>query len=133
MCYFGPDTLTWAPLDAGHSAWLSWIAADGTAEFYHSLRWPGWREEARTLLLTHGITAYPFLWSQEAHHDLATTTRSPAPMTELFSLQDEFAARFAAEPDRMTFNHTTCTPPHEPTHHHARGSERIAADECSRS
>jgi hypothetical protein len=99
VCYFGPDTLTWESLDAGHSAWLSWIAADGTTEFYNSLRWSGWREEARALPLSHGLTVYPFLWSREAHHDLAATTRSPAPMTELFSLQDEFAARFAVEPD----------------------------------
>ena len=99
VCYFGPDTLTWESLDAGHSDWLSWIAADGTTEFYRSLRWPGWRTETHGLPLTHGITVYPFLWSQEAHHDLSATTRSPAPISELFSLQNEFGARFAAEPD----------------------------------
>jgi hypothetical protein len=99
VCYFGPDTLTWESLDAGHSDWLSWIAADGTTEFYRSLRWPGWRAETHGLPLTHGITVYPFLWSQEAHHDLSATTRSPAPISELFSLQNEFGARFAAEPD----------------------------------
>jgi len=98
VCYFGPDTLTWESLEVSYGALLSWIAADGTSEFYHSLRWPGWREETRALPLTHGITVYPFLWSQEAHHDLAATTRGPAPMTELFSLQNEFAVRFAADP-----------------------------------
>jgi hypothetical protein len=104
VCYFGPDTLTWESLDAGHSAWLSWIATDGTTEFYRSLRWPGWREETRALPLTHGITVYPFLWSQEAHHDLAATARNAAPMTELFSLQNEFAVRFAEEPDTSTLH-----------------------------
>lgn len=107
VCYFGPDTLTWESLGVGHGAWLSWIAAGGTSEFYQVLRWPTWREETRDLPLTHGIAVYPFLWSQEAHHDLAATTRSPAPMTELFSLQDEFAARFAAEPDTTSLHFRT--------------------------
>ncbi|MGX7673836.1 DUF2625 family protein [Plantactinospora sp. DSM 117369] len=104
VCYFGPDTLRWESLDAGHGSWLSWIAQGGTAEFYESLRWPGWQDETRTLPLSHGITVYPFLWSREAHQDLAGTTRGPAPMAELFSLQDEFAARFAAEPDTGTMD-----------------------------
>lgn len=94
MCCFGPDTLAWESLGLGHGAWLSWIATSDI-----SLRRPTWREETRDLPLTHGIAVYPFLWSQEAHRGLAATTRSPAPMIELFSLQDEFAARFAAEPD----------------------------------
>lgn len=34
VCYFGPDTLAWEPLGAGHGAWLSWVAAGGTTEFY---------------------------------------------------------------------------------------------------
>jgi hypothetical protein len=99
VCYLAPDTLEWEGLGAGHGAWLSWIAGGGTAEFYAALRWPGWREEAAALQLSDGITIYPFLWSQEAQADLAGTTRRPAPMIELFSLQDEFAARFAAEPN----------------------------------
>lgn len=98
VCYFAPDTLEWTCLGAGHGAWLSWIASGGTAEFYATLRWPGWQEEASALQLSDGITVYPFLWSQEAQRDLAGTTRRPAPMIDLFSLQDEFAVRFAAEP-----------------------------------
>jgi len=104
VCYFGPDTLTWESLGAGHADWLSWIAAGGASEVYQGLRWPPWREETRDLPLTHGIAVYPFLWSQEAHHDLAATTRRPVPMNELFSLQDEFAARFAAEPDTTSLH-----------------------------
>jgi hypothetical protein len=73
------------------------LAAGGTAEFYQGLRWPTGRAETRDLPSTRGITVYPLLWCQEAHHDLAATTRSPAPMTELFSPQAEFAARFAGQ------------------------------------
>lgn len=90
--------MAWESLGAGHGAWLSWIAEGGAAQFYESLRWTGWQEETRALPLSHGITVYPFLWSREAHQNLAATTRRPAPMTELFTLQDEFAARFAMEP-----------------------------------
>jgi hypothetical protein len=98
VCYFGPDTLEWESLGAGHGAWLSWIAEGGTSQFYESLRWPGWQEETSELPMAQGIAVYPFLWSREAHHDLAGTTRRPAPVDELFSLHDEFAGRFAAEP-----------------------------------
>jgi hypothetical protein len=78
------------------------IAAGHTTQFYHSLRWPGWENETRTLPLSHGITVYPFLWSEEAHRDLAGTTRRPVPLAELLSLQEELAAKFAAEPDTTT-------------------------------
>lgn len=37
--------------------------------------------------------------SSIAHQDLAGTGRRSAPMAELFSLQDQFAARLTAEPD----------------------------------
>ncbi|GAA3290604.1 DUF2625 family protein [Dactylosporangium vinaceum] len=99
VCYFGSDSLTWEPCGAGHGTWLTWIAEGGTAEFYAALRWKGWQAETRALPLSHGLTVYPFLWSREAQQDLAATTRRPAPTAELFSLQDEFAARFADEPN----------------------------------
>ncbi len=102
VCYFGPDTLAWESVGAGHGAWLSWIASGAITQFYESLRWPDWQAETRSLPMSHGISVYPFLWSREAQQDLASTTRQPASMTELFSLQDEFAARFAAEPDITT-------------------------------
>jgi len=99
VCYFGPDTLQWESLGAGHGGWLSWLAEGGTAQFYESLRWPGWQAEIAALPVSRGLTVYPFLWSREARENLAATTRAPAPMAELFSLHDEFAARLAAEPD----------------------------------
>ena len=82
-----------------HGAWLSWIASGRTAEFYESLRWPGWRAEIEQLPASHGLTVYPFLWSSEAKEDLAATSRRPAPMRELFAAQDETVAFFAANPD----------------------------------
>src|SRR4029450_12570155 len=101
---FGPDTLEWQCLGAGHGAWLSWLASGATSQFYESLRWPTWQAETRALPLSHGLSVYPFLWSQEAQQNLAGTSRTPTPMTEVFSLQDEFTARFAAEPDATAFH-----------------------------
>ena len=98
VCYFGPDTLEWDCLGAGHGAWLSWIAGGATTQFYEPLRWPGWEAETRSLPLSQGLAVYPFLWSREAQQDLAGTSRNPAPMAELFSMQNEFVARFTAEP-----------------------------------
>ncbi|AVT35572.1 DUF2625 family protein [Plantactinospora sp. BB1] len=99
VCYFAPDSLEWEELGCGHGAWLSWIAAGGTAEFYESQRWPGWRAEVEQLPASHGLAVYPFLWSSEAHDDLAATARRPAPLRELFAIQDEAAAFLAADPD----------------------------------
>lgn len=93
MVYFAPDTLEWEALDLGHSAWLSWLAAGGTAEFYADLRWPGWETETRALAPAQGITVYPFLWSEEARRNLAATTRRPAPMAEILGMTTDFCAQ----------------------------------------
>ncbi|WP_412538408.1 DUF2625 family protein [Longispora sp. K20-0274] len=93
LCYFGPDTLSWANLGCGHGQWLSWIAAGGTTAFYADLRWPGWEDETRPLALDHGLAVYPFLWSQEARQHLAGTSRRSVPVAELFGSQKDFAAR----------------------------------------
>ncbi|MFI7674337.1 DUF2625 family protein [Actinophytocola sp. NPDC049390] len=93
MVYFAPDTLEWEALDLGHSAWLSWLAAGGTTSFYKSLRWPGWEAETRALGSSHGIAVYPFLWSEQAHADLAATERGPAPMAEILALNIEMCGQ----------------------------------------
>jgi hypothetical protein len=59
--------------------------------FYAGLRWPGWREEAAVLSLSHGISVFPFLWTEEAHADLATTSRSAVPMRQVLSFAADFA------------------------------------------
>ena len=104
MCATSPVTLEWESLGAPYGAWLSWIAEGGTAEFCQSARWPDGQEENCALPVSHRIIVYLFLWSREAHEDLAGTTRRPTPMARLFSLQADFAAQLAANQDTNTVN-----------------------------
>ncbi len=91
MAYFAPDTLSWEEMEMGHSAWLSWLLSGRLKTFYDGLRWPGWREDVAILKFTQGITVYPFLWSKEAHADLAATSRRPVPMREVLGVAADFA------------------------------------------
>lgn len=91
MTYFAPDTLEWEAMEVGHSAWISWLVSGQLAKFYEGLRWPGWREEAAELTSSQGITVYPFLWTEEAHADLAATHRQAAPMREVLGVAADFA------------------------------------------
>jgi hypothetical protein len=96
VCYFAPDSLRWEPLGFGHGEWLGWIADGRTPGFYESLRWPGWEAEVTPLSGDQALAVYPFLWSAEAHADLAATRRSPVPMREIFELNQDFVAQFGA-------------------------------------
>ncbi|MFF0292535.1 DUF2625 family protein [Kitasatospora sp. NPDC004614] len=91
VTYFAPDSLEWESLDVGHSAWLGWLLSGQWETFYDGLRWPGWREETAALAADEGIAVYPFLWSEQAHEDLAATSRKPVPMRELLGIAGEFA------------------------------------------
>ncbi|MGW4383585.1 DUF2625 family protein [Kitasatospora sp. NPDC004531] len=93
VTYFAPDSLEWEALDVGHSHWIAWLLSDRPATFYDGLRWPGWREEAAALAPDQGISVYPFLWSQEAHQNLAATSRRPVPLRELLALSADFATQ----------------------------------------
>lgn len=103
VIYFAPDSLTWEGLGAGHGDWLSWLlAGDGLADFYKGLRWPGWRDDLEELALGHGLSAYPFLWSEQAQDDPAAVNRRPVPMSELIGLLGDFAGQAtSADPGRL--------------------------------
>ncbi|MFD9575345.1 DUF2625 domain-containing protein [Streptomyces sp. NPDC059982] len=91
MTYFAPDTLEWEAMEMGHSGWVSWLLSGRLETFYDGLRWPGWREEVAALALEQGLSVYPFLWSEEAHADLAATSRRPVPMREVLGVAADFA------------------------------------------
>ncbi|MDX6762901.1 MULTISPECIES: DUF2625 domain-containing protein [Streptomyces] len=91
MAYFAPDTLEWEAMEMGHSGWVSWLLSGRLETFYDGLRWPGWREEAAALAFEQGLSVYPFLWSKEAHADLAATSRRPVPMREVLGVAGDFA------------------------------------------
>jgi hypothetical protein len=89
VVYFAPDSMAWQPLEGGYGAWLSWIFSGGLERFYQHLRWPGWEAESAALSPGQGISVVPFLWTKEAHQDLAATSRRPVPMRELLGLHGE--------------------------------------------
>lgn len=94
VVYFGPDTLGWASLGAGHSAWLSWILAGGLDQFYEDLRWDGWRNEVSSLTGRQGLSFFPPLWSAEARQDLPSTSRRAVHMAELLGLSRDSCLHF---------------------------------------
>ncbi len=91
MTYFAPDTLEWEAMEMGHSGWVSWLLSGRLETFYDGMRWPGWREETAALAFEQGLSVYPFLWSEEAHADLAATRRRPVPMREVLGVAADFA------------------------------------------
>lgn len=91
MTYFAPDTLAWEAMDMGHSGWVAWLLSGRLDTFYDGLRPPGWREEAAALSLSEGISVFPFLWTEEAHADLAATSRRAVPMREILGVAADFA------------------------------------------
>ncbi|MGA4856388.1 DUF2625 family protein [Streptomyces koyangensis] len=96
MTYFAPDTLAWEVMELGHSGWVAWLLSGRLETFYDGLRWPGWRAEAAALDHSQGIAVYPFLWSEEAHADLAATSRRPVPMREVLGVVAEAARQAGA-------------------------------------
>ncbi len=89
LYYFAPDTLRWEPLSIGYTAFLQWaLSADNLAQFYSSLRWPGWQTEIASLTGDQGVLVYPFLVA--AGPPIADRSRSPVPMAELYGLLIDF-------------------------------------------
>lgn len=95
VCYWGPDTLEWTPLGAGHTAFVEWLVGGGTTEFYRELRWPGWEEEVAALSLDEGISVYPFLFTKEGQN-IATAARRTVPFHELLYLNEHMANSLSA-------------------------------------
>ncbi|MCF2530355.1 DUF2625 family protein [Yinghuangia soli] len=94
VIYFAPDALTWESLGAGHGDWLAWLLdGEGLAGFYASLHWPGRRDEVAELPLTHGLSAYPFLWTEQAQDDPAAVDRRPVTLAELLGLMRDMAVQ----------------------------------------
>ncbi|WP_116112428.1 DUF2625 family protein [Austwickia chelonae] len=86
IAYFGPDTLEWVPLEAGHATFVEWALTTGLDDFAGHLRWRGWADEVRRLTLDQGMTAYPPPWSHEGR-DLGAARRAPAPIVSIWASQ----------------------------------------------
>ena len=90
IAYWGPDTLDWTPLGAGHGDFVLWAAAGGTADFYRDLRWDGWRQAITGLKLNEGLSLYPPPCTAEGQ-DVGAASKRPVPMTELLAFYQDLA------------------------------------------
>jgi hypothetical protein len=95
VCYWGPDTLEWTPVGAGHTAFIEWVLNTGVTEFYRELRWPGWEAEVSALSLDEGISVYPFPFTAEGRN-IATAARKAVPFQELLDLNEHLAESLSA-------------------------------------
>jgi hypothetical protein len=90
VCSWGPDTLEWTGLGAGHAAFLAWALDGGAAEFYEGLRWPGWEQEVAAVPLDRGLSLDPPPFTREGQ-DVAAASRRPVPFAELSGFYAEMA------------------------------------------
>lgn len=96
VCYFGPDALAWGGLGGGHAEFVTAAITGELSETFASLRWPGWQDEVSALRPDQGLSVWPPPFTAEGQ-DLATTSRRPVPIGELFELYDD-AARQLGQP-----------------------------------
>jgi hypothetical protein len=86
--YFAPDTAEWECLDFSYSQFIFWCLQGDIADFYESLRWPGWEQEISTLGGDQAISVFPFLFTkaEPIREPIAKRHRGVVPISELFSL-----------------------------------------------
>ena len=86
--YFAPDTADWECLDFSYSQFVYWCLQGDIADFYESLRWPGWEQEISTLGGDQAISVYPFLFTkgEPIREPIAERHRGVVPISEMFSL-----------------------------------------------
>ena len=101
--YWGPDTLEWSPIGAGHTAWVEWALSGGLDEFYADLRWSGWESEVPQVEVGKGLSVYPFPFSKEGR-DIGGASRRPVPFPELLSVLDDLALQVSNLPEGSAFN-----------------------------
>lgn len=102
VCYWGPDTLDWTPIGGGHSAFVTWALSDALADFYESLRWPGWEREIEALSPDLGLSLVPPPFTVEGR-DPAHVSRSAVPITELHSVYADLAQQLKEIPHDSAF------------------------------
>jgi hypothetical protein len=98
VCYFAPDTLSWAGLGGGHGAFVAWACSAEMDRFYSHLRWPGWERDVSRLGLGDGLSVYPPLFTQEAANQSACTRR-PVPLAELLTFHQDMLKQVSGVPD----------------------------------
>ena len=100
--YWGPDSLEWQSIGAGHSGWIEWALRGGLTEFYASLRWPGWETETAGLNGRQGISVYPPPFTREGQ-DISSASRRAVSFDELLAMYDEFERQLRSVPPGEQF------------------------------
>lgn len=90
--YFAPDTLKWESLEMKYSEFITWITIGNTDEFYSTLRWNKWQNDASNVNFDEAILIYPFLWSNEI--EIETAEKKIVPVEELLSINQEYSKKF---------------------------------------
>lgn len=101
VSYFGPDSPSWEGLGITHSQFVAAALAGDPSDAFATLRWPGWQEEVGPLAFDEGIACVPFPFMREGR-DIGRSRRRAVPVTELFALHDELAARLDGLEDGVT-------------------------------
>jgi hypothetical protein len=101
--YWGPDTLDWTPIGAGHTDFVHWTLSGGLQNFYQDLRWPGWVEETTSLREDQGITVYPCLAAAEGQN-ITAAKRGPVPFAELLAFNQDLARQLRVLPDGQSID-----------------------------
>lgn len=94
--HFHVDHLDWSGV--GERNWkygkyLAYLLSPFSRRMNEFDRWPGWEGEVEAVPLDCGLSVYPFPWSTEAREDMASTSRRPVAIAELFSRHGDFARR----------------------------------------
>jgi len=103
--YWGPDTLQWQPLGLGHSGLVEWALSGVIAEFYESLRWPGWEAETEPVRGDESFALHPPPFTQQGQ-DKANVSRSVVPWIEVVGMYDEFSRQLEGLPPGSEFEIT---------------------------
>jgi hypothetical protein len=93
--YFAPNSPKWEPMGIGFTDFFVWSLSDRLAQFYQSLRWASWREDAAGLSGDECFSFYPFLWTRGGW--VQTSRRGKVPAAEAFGLMTDFARKLDGE------------------------------------
>jgi hypothetical protein len=83
--YWPPDSLEWEATHLGYGDFLRWALSAKLREYYTTLRWPTWKEDAAALSGDRCFSFHPFLWTKEG--SLAASRRADVPVSEAYDLK----------------------------------------------
>ena len=109
MYYWAPDSLDWEPLKIGFTDFFVWALSDRLAQFYGSLRWASWREDAANLPGDSCFGFYPFLWTKEG--SVTASHRAPVPVREAYDMKVDLL-RQLNQPNPKPNGPANAAPPH---------------------